>query len=68
MYLRRLQNDISRDALYRVLLSHWLNPESLSADRFADCFVERGEAMLDLIGKAMGKPMPSGRETFLSRD
>jgi hypothetical protein len=66
VYLRRLQNDISRDALYRVLLSHWLNPESLSADRFADCFVERGEAMLDLIGKAMGKPMPSGRETFLN--
>ena len=22
--------------------------------------------MLDLIGKAMGKPMPSGRETFLN--
>ena len=66
VYLRRLQNDISRDALEQVLLSHWLNPESLSADRFADCFVERGEAMLDLIGKAMGKPMPSGRETFLN--
>ena len=66
LYLRRLQNDISRDALHQVLLSHWLNPESLSADRFADCFVERGEAMLALIGKAMGKPMPSGRETFLN--
>ena len=66
VYLRRLENDITKDTLYRVLEAHWLAPELLSADRFADCFVERGEAMLTLIGKAMGKPIGSGRETFLS--
>ena len=66
LYLRRLENDISKDTLYRVLKSHWLDPELLSADRFADCFVERGEAMLTLIGKAIGKPIGNGKETFLS--
>ena len=29
-------------------------------------FVERGEAMLELIGQAMGKAIPSGREFFSS--
>ena len=66
VYLRRLRSDITEIALDQVLRSHWLNPQSLYADRFADFFVERGEAMLSLIGKAMGKPMPSGKETFLS--
>ena len=37
VYLRRLQSDISKDALCRVLRSHWLNPESLFNDQFADC-------------------------------
>ena len=36
----------------------------MAADQFADCFVDRGEAMLELIGKAMGKPIPSGRDVF----
>ena len=66
VYLRRLQSDISKDALCQVLRSHWLNPESLFNDQFAECFVERGEAMLALIGKAMGKSLAGGRETFLN--
>ena len=66
VYLRRLQSDISKDALCQVLRSHWLNPESLFNDQFAECFVERGEAMLALIGKAMGKSLTGGRETFLN--
>ena len=41
-----------------------MSPDLLDADRFADCFVERWEAMLELIGKAMGKPAPAGREIF----
>ena len=61
-YLRRLKNDITEDDLNDVLYSHWISPDLLAADRFADCFVERGEAMLALIGKAMGKPTPTGRE------
>ena len=53
-----------QDDLHSVLHSHWISPDLLAEDRFADCFVERGEAMLELIGKAMGKPLPAGREIF----
>ena len=63
-YLARLRNDISPGTLDAVLGSHWLDPELLAEDRFAECFVERGESMLELIGNAMGKPMVSGREVF----
>lgn len=63
-YLSRLQRDISPEMLGQVLRAHWLNPELMAADQFAECFVQRGEAMLDLIGRAMGKPMPSGRNVF----
>ncbi len=66
VYLRRLEWDIDKEMLYDVLRSHWLEPELLAADQFADCFVERGEAMLELIGKAMGKATPSGRESISS--
>ena len=66
VYLRRLESDISEEARDRVLRSHWISPDLLATDRFADCFVERGEAMLELIGRAMGKPMPTGREIFRS--
>ena len=64
VYLKRLQNDISTEALHQVLRSHWLNPELLSSDQFAECFVGRGQAMLALIGEAMGKPMVDAREVF----
>ena len=63
-YLNRLRSDIRPEALQQVLRSHWINPELLTADQFAECFVERGEAMLTLIGRAMGKPIPSGCITF----
>ena len=64
IYLTRLQRDIDVDQLQDILRSHWINPELLSTDRFADCFLERGEAMLELIGKAIGKTIPGGREVF----
>ena len=63
-YLSRLESDISPDTLNRVLRAHWLEPELLAGDKFAECFVERGRAMLDLIGRAMGKDLPDGREVF----
>ena len=66
VYLHSLEKDIDKEMLYDILRSHWLNPELLAADQFADCFVERGEAMLKLIGQAMGKAIPSGRESFSS--
>lgn len=64
VYLRRLESDISQDAQNQVLRSHWINPDLLATDQYADCFVERGEEMLKLISKAMGKTIPSGSEAF----
>jgi len=65
VYVPRLtRNAISPDTLQQVLRSHWLNPELLASDDFTGCFVERGQAMLSLIGQAMGKPMPNGRDVF----
>lgn len=64
-YLPRLQeNGINEEMLNKILTAHWINPDHMRADRFAHCFVERGEAMLALIGKAMGKQIPSGQEVF----
>ena len=47
-----------------ILKSHWLDPEILQEDQFARSFAERGEAMLTLIGQAMGKPIAGGQEAF----
>ena len=47
-----------------ILKSHWLDAEILEKDQFAQCFVDRGEAMLKLIGDAMGLPIAGGQETF----
>ena len=63
-YLRRLQSDITHSDLLHVLESHWIKPELLSTDLFSECFMERGEEMLKLIGKAMGKPISGGKEVF----
>ncbi len=62
LYLPKLGED--NHQLNRVLETHWLNPELLESDNFAKCFVERGEAMLKLIGDAKGKEIAGGRETF----
>ncbi len=61
-YLPRLRSENSE--LNHVLETHWLNPDLLESDKFAECFVQRGEAMLDLIGRAMGKQITGGKETF----
>ena len=64
-YLLRLEQDgIDSEKLNEVLTAHWINPEHLRVDGFANCFVERGEAMLNLIGRAMGKQIGSGGEVF----
>ncbi len=65
-YLPKLQDGMGVEKLNQVLKAHWVNPELLQAEQFADFFVERGEAMLDLIGEAMGKTIPSGLEVFKS--
>ena len=61
-YLSRLDQDINN--LDQVLESHWLNPGLLRNDRFTDSFVERGQAMLDLINQTMGKQTSDGRDAF----
>ena len=67
VYLDRLErSDISSENLDQILKAHWLDPESLRADDFADCFVQRGQAIMELIGKAMGKSLHSGRHVFLN--
>ncbi len=68
-YLPRLQQDISQDispvSLDDILKSHWLEPSLLYADDFGQSFVARGEAMLELIGRAMGgRPIEGGQEVF----
>ena len=61
-YAARLDGDNAKlDESFRT---HWLKPELLRGDKFADCFVERGQAMFELINKAMGKPKTDGREAF----
>ena len=62
LYLPKLRGKNYK--LESVLQSHWLNPELLESDNFAACFVERGEAMLGLVGDAMGKRISEGREVF----
>ena len=64
-YLARLADkDINPTALDDVLSKHWIDPECLKADNFALFFVKRGQALLDLIGNAMGKNLGDGTEAF----
>ena len=63
-YLARLERDIAPERLATVLESHWIASDLLRSDQFAECFVARGESMLELIGRAMGKPITSGRDVF----
>ena len=65
-YLVRLEKDMgSEEVLSAVLASHWFDISHLKEDRFAESFVARGEAMLKLIGEAMGRDLGSGRRAFL---
>ena len=63
-YLPRLRQDIDAEKLNGILKSHWIDPKLLEGDIFGDCFVERGQAMLDLINRTMGKPTVDGRQVF----
>ncbi len=65
-YLNSLKSGISEDLLNQVLRAHWINTEHLEQDRFDEFFIGRGEAMLELIGQAMGKQIGGGRDVFRS--
>ena len=64
LYLPRLRQDIDEEKLNRILESHWINHDLLEEDRFRDCFVERGQAMLGLINQTMGKLVVNARQVF----
>ncbi len=64
IYLPRLQKDIHPANIDEVLRSHWLDPAFLYADDFGRSFVGRGEMMVELIGKAMGRDLDSGHDVF----
>lgn len=69
-YLPKLVESISDDSatavakLRSILERHWVNPDLLWENKFAEFFMERGEKMLNLIGKAMGKEITGGRNVF----
>ena len=63
-YLPRLRQYIDQEKLNGILKSHWIDPELLEKDLFGDFFVERGQAMIELINRTMGKPAVDGRQVF----
>ena len=66
VYLKRLRRDIDEEKLSRIIESQWIDREAPEKDRFGDCFVARGQAMLDLVRHTMGKPTVDGRPVFRS--
>ena len=63
-YLPILRESMPEERLARILKAHWIIPDKLEEDDFAHCFVERGQAMLDLITHTMRKPVVNGRQVF----
>ena len=53
-----------KERLERILKAHWIAPDELEEDDFGHCFVERGQAILDLITRTMGKSAVNGRQVF----
>lgn len=64
-YLERIRRDTPPEKIGDVLKAHWLDVIHLANDDFAASFVERGEAILKLIGQAMGRELGSGRAVFV---
>ena len=65
-YLPRIRSKALPGKLDELLESHWLNVAHLADNDFAKSFVSRGETMLKLIGKAMGRDLGSGRSVFMN--
>lgn len=55
---------VGEEKVDALLRSHWLSQEVLESDRFSEVFVRRGQHMLDLIGKAIGKELGDGGGAF----
>lgn len=63
-YLPVLRQYIDKGKLEQILKAHWIMPDVLENDEFGYCFVERGQAMLDLITQTMGKQNLDGRRVY----
>ena len=64
-YLPKLRTKMtSYEELCHILRTHWLDIRTLEKDDFSKSFIERGETMLNMIGKAMGRELGSGRDVF----
>ena len=63
-YLRALRRDIDKATLEDVLMAHWIDADGLENDQFGQCFVERGQALYDLINDTMHKPSSDIRHVF----
>ena len=59
-----MPESMPKERLERILKAHWIAPDELEADDFGQCFVERGQAILDLITRTMGKSAVNGRQVF----
>ncbi len=62
-YVAMLKNKLNPQ-IDCVFKSHWIEPQDLESDGFRQSFKNRGEAMLALIGQAMGRNLGSGTEVF----
>ena len=62
LYCAKLDQHVEN--LDQVLQEHWIRPDLLRNDRFAESFVERGQSMFELIHKSMGKQSGDGRAAF----
>ena len=63
VYLPMLRKEMNPD-IDIVLESHWFASSDLYNDNFRKSFLNRGEAMLDLIGQAMGRNLGNGRDVL----
>jgi hypothetical protein len=59
VYLKQFEREgISQNKLDEMLRSHAINPMMLRHDDFEGFFAARTQALMELIGKAMGKSFP----------
>ncbi len=61
---RNIPDSTTDGELNSLLESHWANPALLKDDDFVQFFVDRGQRMLDSIGKAMGRNLGDGKDVF----
>jgi hypothetical protein len=61
-YLKRLEKDVTSDALDSYIRSHLSSPELLRSDNYDDFMLDRARRLLDVIEEATGKKI-AGRDS-----